>query len=170
MGRLRHRINGGEIAKGIGKKGGFSEGKDKDHAILRGHTIKKETDKAVLVSHPEHGEAWLPKSQIEKHSDGSIEMKSWLKDKFKPSHISFKPYGEVKDTGKAYGIDVEVAGKDYKTVYLPKSQVEYKDGKIKAPRWLIEAKENDPHFAGGHSFTWGQDFGRATRPVLYGGK
>jgi hypothetical protein len=58
---------------------GFLSDKDAREAKLFDVAAKvvRETDKAWLIDHG-GGEAWVPKSQVEKNPDGTFTMPEWM--------------------------------------------------------------------------------------------
>jgi hypothetical protein len=135
---------GGEFTSGGENAHGFTDNGDQT-ATLRGHTVVRETEKALLLRTKTGSEAWVPKSQMTVEGD-KVNMPHWVASKFQPTLHVFKPEFPVGETDKAWKLRVSVERMDGEpetaTVFLPKSQVSRTaDGALKAPRWLLDAKE-----------------------------
>ena len=135
---------------------------------LSGGKVERETEKAVLLSHPEFENMWLPKSQVTMEGD-KARIPAWLADQ---KLVTMHTEVETRITGeteKAYKVDVDVQRPDGEpygaTVFLPKSLVKnvgyvglednWNTHHITIPRWLKAAKEAEfeaMHSGGGFTF------------------
>jgi hypothetical protein len=118
-------------------------------STFSGGKVIRETEKAILYSHPDFEDMWMPKSQVKMEGE-KITVPKWLTDQKLQSRM-FTPqpgsYTFAGETDKAWHLRVEYNAAHSSlqgdtSVFLPKSQVTRNaDGSFNIPRWLAAAKD-----------------------------
>lgn len=114
---------------------------------ISGGTIIRETDKAVLYSHPDYEDMWMPKSQVRIDGD-RVTMPGWLTDKKLITREVYVDAVVAGETEKAYKLRFDVLRADGEPqdghIFVPKSLTKVDDkGRVTIPRWLKAQKEEE---------------------------